>query len=98
MTLHDTDTDAEVESAGPEPRRPPTPGGVSMRPAMIVVGLAALILILFVIIAIVSTQPPTPVKRSGGVGAVPGIALGATPAAALLSPIVVAGEPPANIL
>ena len=69
-----------------------------MRPAMIVIGLAALILVLFVTIAIVSTQSPTPVERSGGTVVVPGVTLRATSAAGLLSPIVVAGEPPANIL
>ena len=98
MTLHDTDTELVEGGLGSEPRRPPTPGGVSMRPAMIVVGLAALILVLFVTIAIVSTRSPTPVKRSGGNVLVPGVALRATPAAGLLSPIVVTGEPPANIL
>ena len=98
MTLHDTDTELVEGGLGSEPRRPPTPGGVSMRPAMIVVGLAALILVLFVTIAIVSTQSPTPVKRSGGTVVVPGVTLRATSAAGLLSPIVAAGEPPANIL
>ncbi len=98
MTLHDSGTKLVDGGRGPEPRRPPTPGGVSMRPAMIVIGLAALILVLFVTIAIVSTQAPTPVKRSRGVVAVPGVALRATPAAGLLSPIVTVGEPPSNIL
>ena len=40
MTLHDADTGLRTEEAtAPEPLRPPTPGGVSMRPAMIVLGL-----------------------------------------------------------
>jgi hypothetical protein len=99
MTVRDTPTElVEGGNAGPEPRRPPTPGGISMRPAMIVVGLAALILVVFVTIGIVSTQSPAPVKRSAAAVAVPGISLQAEPAAALLSPIVAAGEPPANIL
>jgi hypothetical protein len=99
MTLHDTDTEVlGGASAGPEPQRPPTPGGISMRPAMIVLGLAALILVLFVTIGILGTQTPAPVKRSTAAVAVPGNALRAVPAASLLSPIVSAGEPPTNIL
>ncbi len=99
MTLHDTDTELRQEgSEQPEPRRPPTPGGFSMRPAMIVVGLAALILVLFVTIGIVSTQSPAPVTHSDAAVAVPGVSLRGAPAAGLLSPIVNAGEPPNNIL
>ena len=49
-----------------------------MRPAMIVLGLAALILVVFVTIGIVTSQSPTPVKRSGAPSAVPGITLRAT--------------------
>jgi len=82
---------------GSEARRPPTPGGVSMRPAMIVVGLAALILVLFVTIGIVSSQSPAAVKHSAAL-TVPGVSLRAVPAAGLLAPIVTAGEPPNNIL
>jgi hypothetical protein len=101
MTLHDTDTDTELREDGSEalePQRPPVPGGISMRPAMIVFGLAALILVVFVTIAIVTSQTPTPVKHSGAAAAVPGVALRAVPAAAPLSPIVAGGDPPNNIL
>jgi hypothetical protein len=99
MTLHDTET-APLQDGGegPEPQRPPTPGGISMRPAMIDVGLAALILILFVTIGIVSSQSPAPVKHSGAAVDVPGVTLRALPAAGLLSPIVGGDEPPNNIL
>ncbi len=83
---------------GPEPLRPPTPGGISLRPAMIVLGLAALILGVFVSIGILSSHSPTLVKQGVGPSAVPGTALPAEPAAPLLSPIVRSGEPPANIL
>src|SRR5580693_10002360 len=49
MTLHDADTGLRPDQAvPPEPLRPPTPGGISMRPAMIVLGLAVLILVAFV--------------------------------------------------
>ncbi len=69
-----------------------------MRPAMIVFGLAALILVVFITIAIVTSQAPTPIKHSGAAVGVPGVALRAVPAAGLLSPIVTDGEPPNNIL
>lgn len=99
MTLHETETDVrEGGSHVVEPQRPPVPGGVSMRPAMIVFGLAALILVVFVTIAIVTSQAPTPIKHSGAAVGVPGVALRAVPAAGLLSPIVTDGEPPNNIL
>jgi hypothetical protein len=99
MTLHDTHTDLGSKGrAAPEPKRPPTPGGFSMRPAMIVLGLAALILVVFVTIGVVSSQSPPPATHSGGAVAVPGTGLRATPAAGLLSPIVSAGQPPTNIL
>jgi hypothetical protein len=81
-----------------EPRRPPSPGGVSIRPAMIVVGLAALILVAFVTIGVVSSQSPAAVKHSATAVVVPGGALQALPAAGLLSPIVSGGEPPNNIV
>ena len=99
MTLHETETDVrEGGSEVAEPQRPPVPGGVSMRPAMIVFGLAALILVVFITIAIVTSQAPTPIKHSGAAVGVPGVALRAVPAAGLLSPIVTDGEPPNNIL
>ena len=98
MTLHDADTGLRAEEAtAPGPLRPPTPGGISMRPAMIVLGLAVLILIVFVTIGILSSQSPVPVKVGGASSAVPGTTLRAESAAGLLSPIVVAGEPPTNI-
>jgi hypothetical protein len=69
-----------------------------MRPAMIVVGLAALILVVFVTIGVVSTQSPAAVKHSDATVAIPGISLRAVHAAGMLSPIVIAGEPPNNIV
>jgi hypothetical protein len=69
-----------------------------MRPAMIVVGLAALILILFVTIGIVSSQSPAAIKHTNNPVGVPGVTLRAVPAAGLLAPITSAGEPPNNIL
>ena len=98
MTLHHTDRDLLREGAdAPEPRRPPTPGGISMRPAMVVLGLAVLILVVFVTIGILSSQSPAPVRHGGGPSPVPGITLQAEPAAAALTPIVSSGEPPTNV-
>jgi hypothetical protein len=97
MTLHDTDSRlagrAEVETL-----RPPTPGGFSIRPAMIVVGLAVLIVAVFVTLAILSSHSPAPVKTSGAPSAVPGSTLRAEPASDALKPIVGSGEPPSNIV
>ncbi len=99
MTLHDTPAEVlDGGSPGAEPQRPPSPGGISMRPAMIVFGLAALILVVFVTIGIVTSQSPAPIRHSATAVAVPGVTLRAVPAAGLLSPIVASTEPPANIL
>ncbi len=99
MTLHDTPAEVlDGGNPGPEPQRPPSPGGISMRPAMIVFGLAALILVVFVTIGIVTSQSPTPIRHSAKAVPVPGVNLRAVPAAGLLSPIVASTEPPANIL
>jgi hypothetical protein len=97
MTLQDTDTRL-AEPAGSEPLRPPTPGGFSIRPAMIVLGLAVLIVAAFVTLAMLSSPTPAPVKTAGIPSAVPGSTLRAEPAANALGPIVVSGEPPSNIL
>ena len=81
MTLHDADT-RFAEPAEAEPLRPPTPGGFSIRPAMIVLGLAVLILAAFVTLGIVSSHSPAPVKTSGPPSAVAG------------SPLPVPSRPP----
>ncbi len=103
MTLHDTDTDTEAEVLrdGPmpaEPLRPPTPGGISMRPAMIVLGLAVLILVVFVTIGVLSSHSPAPVRHGSAASSVVGSPLRAEPATAALAPIVSPGQPPTNIV
>jgi len=99
MTLHDTETERTRDGNGaPEPQRPPVPGGISMRPAMIVFGLAVLILVVFITIAVVTSQSPAPIKHSDAAVGVPGVSLQAVPAAGPLSPIDRDGEPPNNIL
>lgn len=114
MTLHETDMgpfevdapaavrDDEVTvtaaDGGGEPLRPPARGGVSIRPAMIVLGLAVLILAVFITIAVVTSQSPTPVKTSTTARVVPGSAIRAVAAADTLKPIVSSGQPPSNVI
>jgi hypothetical protein len=97
MMLHDADTRL-AEPAEAEPLRPPTPGGFSIRPAMVVLGLAVLIVGAFVTLGILSSRSPAPVKTSGAPSAVPGSTLRAEPAADALRPIVGSGGPPSNIV
>ena len=92
MTLHDADTRL-AEPAEAEPLRPPTPGGFSIRPAMIVLGLGVLILAVFVTLGIVSSHSPAPVKTAGAPSAVPGHpAPGASRPADALPPIIGSGR------
>jgi hypothetical protein len=92
MTVHDTDTRlAEPEESAP--LRPPTPGGFSIRPAMVVLGLAVLIVGVFVTLGILSAHSPAPVKTAGTPST-----FRAEPAAVALRPIVSSGEPPSNII
>jgi hypothetical protein len=97
MTLHDADTRL-AEPPQAEPQRPPTPGGFSIRPAMVVLVLAVLILAVFVTLGILSSHSPAPVKTTGAPIAVPGSPLRAEPAGDALKPIVGPGEPPSNII
>jgi hypothetical protein len=97
MTVHDTDTRL-AEPAESAPLRPPTPGGFSIRPAMVVLGLAVLIVGAFVTLGILSSHSPAPLKTAGTPSAVPGSTLRAEPAAVALRPIVGLGEPPSNII
>ncbi len=97
MTVHDAETRL-AEPAEAEPLRPPTPGGFSIRPAMVVLGLAVLIVAVFVTLGILSSHSPAPVKTSGAPSAVPGSTLRAESAAGALQPIIGSGEPPSNII
>jgi hypothetical protein len=99
MTLHDTATEAWPERpAAPEPQRPPPSRGISMRPAMVVLGLAVLILAVFVTLGIVFSQSPARVRTGPGSTHVPGTSLQAVPAATALAPILGGGGPPSNIV
>ncbi len=86
------------EPADAAPQRPPTSGGISMRPAMILPGLGILILAVFITLGIVTSQSTAPVKTSGSPSVVPGTSLRAQPAGRALAPIIVLGEPPSNII
>lgn len=85
-------------AAPSEPLRPPKPGGISMRPAMIVLALALLILAVFLAIGALSSRSPTPAREGASSASVPGSALRSAPATAALAPIVVLGQPPANVV
>lgn len=86
----------------------PTPGGTdqpaprrgpSLRPALVVAGLALIIIIFFGVLAVVTnvTTPP-PSTRAFAPRPVPGTGLVAVPATAALRPIEQLGEPPGNIV
>jgi hypothetical protein len=103
MTPHDSGTDTLRTSPlpvhpEPEPVRPRTGSGNSLRPAMIVLGLAVLILGFFVGLGLLTSHPNAPVHTGSTPRAVPGSPLQAVPAAGALAPIVSGGEPPSDIL
>lgn len=86
--------------ASPPPQPPPRPSRTSLRPAAIVVVLAAVIILVFAIGAAVVSHPKgqTPSPRGVvGTAEVGGHPIRAVPAAALLKPIVTPGEPPSDI-
>lgn len=97
MTPPDTETRLAAPAAS-GPLRPPTPGGFSLRPAMVVLGLGVLILAVFVTLGILSTHSPAPLKTSGAPTRVLGSPLRAQPASDALRPIIGSGEPPSNIV
>lgn len=80
------------------PLRPPSARGVSMRPAMVVLGLAVLILALFITLGVVTSTRVAPVRTSAAPSRVPGSSLRAVPAADPLAPIIGDGQPPSDVL
>jgi hypothetical protein len=81
-----------------EPLRPAPYGGFSMRPAMFVLGLAVLILVVFIAVGFATNGTPARTDVSNSLKTVPGTPLRALPAAPALSVITQSGEPPSNIL
>ncbi|MGH9292295.1 MAG: hypothetical protein ACRDZ6_05905 [Acidimicrobiales bacterium] len=83
----------ETDVAPGQARRSP-----SLRPAAIVAAIACLIIVLGAVVALVGTSS----ARQKGVGGlarrVPGVSIGAVPAAPLLRRIEAAGEPPRDIV
>ena len=98
MTLHSA---RPIEAAAPAPREsepPRPPARFSMRAAMIVPGIGALILILFIGAEFLTSNPVQKTKTSTHSFSVPGTPLKAVPAVHDLKVITVSGQPPGNII
>jgi hypothetical protein len=95
---HDMGTGALGLDPAAEPVRPPTSTGTSLRPALIVVALAVLILGVFAAIALLTSDHSASVRTNAPPHPVAGSGLFALPAAHALAPILTAGEPPADIV
>jgi|HubBroStandDraft_1064217.scaffolds.fasta_scaffold371300_1 hypothetical protein len=100
MTLQGTGAPGTQTADGSTeaPILPPARPGYSMRPAMVVVGLAVVILAIFITMAIVTTTTAPTTDTSQSSHSVAGTPLRAIPADRVLSAIVVSGEPPTNII
>jgi hypothetical protein len=89
----------EAEMPVPEgPVLPPVRRSPGLRPAMIVLGIAAGILVLFGVLAAVSGQGTDKPTAASGPASVKGTSLLAVPAARALKPIERPGTPPDNIV
>ncbi len=102
MAQADTAGGPPVRAGSPTPTLPASPDppagrtpGPSVRPALIVVGLALLVLLVFGIGAAL-TNNPTP--KAPKAAKVKGTGLVAEPATATLHPIEILGTPPADVL
>ena len=80
------------------PQRPPTRGGFSIRLAMIVPAIGAVILIAYIGAGFLTSNPVQQTKVSTRTFSVPGTPLRAQPAVKDLKVITVSGEPPGNII
>jgi hypothetical protein len=69
-----------------------------MRPAMLVVGLAAVIVVAFIAVGFATNGSPAQTDTSRRIEVIPGTSLHAIGAAPDLSVITQSGEPPSNIL
>ncbi len=77
---------------------PPPRNSLGMKPAMIVGGLAVVIVVGFIVMGLVTTPKAVSVNTGTGATKVSGSTLLAQPAAHGLAPILTPGQPPANIL
>jgi hypothetical protein len=80
------------------PLRPPSRAGFSMKKAMIVPGIGAVILVLFIGAGFLTKNPVQHTKTSTASFSVAGTPLRARPAVKDLSKIIVSGQPPGNII
>ena len=95
------DTEPQAGAVGwdrPEPLPPPRPGRTSTRPAMVVLGLAIVIVGTFVTLGLVSSHPAPSLHSGSRSSAVPGSTLRAEAATTVLAPILTPGEPPINVV
>jgi hypothetical protein len=97
MTLH-YPGEVNLAAEDREPPRPPPRPGFSLKLAMIVPGLGALILIAFIAAEFLTTNPVQPTKTAAHSFSVPGTPLRADPAVHALKAITVSGQPPGNII
>jgi hypothetical protein len=86
---------ADPGPIAPDLRRAASP---SLRPALLVVGLAALIVVLGAVVALTTGTSGSGLSIGNGGSPVPGTSLRAVPARLLLSRITSGGEPPASIV
>jgi hypothetical protein len=100
------DVVTEAPGSGPSETGPPETGaeplppprrGPGMRPALVVAGIAVVLVLAFGLTAAFTGQSPPPAPSTTPVR-VAGTSLRATPATAVLKPIEQPGTPPANIL
>jgi hypothetical protein len=80
------------------PARPAGSAGFNMRLAMIVPGLGLFILILFISVGFLTSDPVQQVTTSKASSSIAGTTLKGVPAVTDLKVITVSGEPPGNIL
>ncbi len=95
------DTEPQAGAVGwerSEPLPPPTPGRTSTRPAMVVLGLAVVIVATFVTLGLVSSHPAPSLHSGSRSSAVPGSTLRAEAATTVLTPILTPGQPPINVV
>lgn len=77
------------------PAPPPLP---SIRPALVVVGLAVFIVLAGSVLALVGTSSARPAASHAPARRIPGTRLGAQPATAVIAHIAAGGEPPADVV
>jgi hypothetical protein len=80
------------------PQRPPSRSGFSMKKAMIVPGIGAAILVVFIGAGFVTSNPIQRPTTSTSAYSIPGTPLRARPAVSDLKVITVSGQPPGNIV